>query len=543
MRGKRFAANAIVWLMAAMMCFAAPKAFAQDQQEQGQKKTPYTLAEYNAYQAAQGQTDPQARIQALDDFVNKFPNSALMPLVYQLYYTTYNQMKNYPKVIEYTDKYMAVPDDKILLIPGTSKEKLTGDRLQALYFRAVAFNQSFNASDPNATEELTKARQSALDGLKLLDEIPKPANMTDEQFAQQKKQPAVLFNYTAASAAFQLKDYNAAIASYKAELAASGNPTDQNAAIVYYHMGIAYLTLASQQPKPQGQTASPPNGTPPATPPATGSTAAPATSTAPQPGTDLYMDGFWNLARSVALKGPGEAQMRSYLRAQMFNYEQPACGNLLDDQMNELIQLAGTQADRPATYSIPSAADLAKVLQGSNLLSILSDLQGGGDKAKMTWLAVCGQEIPNVYGKIIDMTPGTDSIDFKVFTAATGQEIQAGTTANLDVMVYTSAPAAGATPATGANAGQTQSQTPPPVQAEAARLKKGDPIKFTGTLVKYDTQPFLLYFDKCQVDPSVIPAATKAPARRPRHPGRGRGLGFAMDQQSLTIAGIQRGSF
>lgn len=231
------------------------------------------------------------------------------------------------------------------------------------------------------------------------------------------------------------------------------------------------------------------------------------------------MDGFWDLARSIALKGPGEAQMRSYLRAQMFNYEQPACGNLLDDQMNELIQLAGTQAERPATYSISSAADLAKVLQGSNLLSILQDLQGGGDKAKMTWLAVCGQEIPNVYGKIIDMTPGTDSIDFKVFTAATGQEIQAGTTPNLDVTVYTSTPPAGATPATG----QTQSQTPPPVQPEAARLKKGDPIKFTGTLVKFDPQPFLLYFDKCQVDASVIPAASKGPARRPRHPGRGRG--------------------
>jgi predicted negative regulator of RcsB-dependent stress response len=142
MMRKWFAANGIAWLLGAMLCIAAPSAFAQDQQDQAPKKTPYTLAEYNAYQAAQGQTDPNAKIQGLDDFSNKFPNSSLMPLVYQLYYQTYVQLKNYPKVIEYADKYLAVPDDKILIIPGTSKEKLAGDKLQALYFRAVAFNQS-----------------------------------------------------------------------------------------------------------------------------------------------------------------------------------------------------------------------------------------------------------------------------------------------------------------------------------------------------------------------------------------------------------------
>ena len=126
MMRKWFAANGIAWLLAAMLCVAAPRAFAQDQQDQAPKKTPYTLAEYNAYQAAQGQTDPNAKIQALDDFTTKFPNSSLMPLVYQLYYSTYIQLKNYPKVIEYADKYLAVPDDKILVIPGTSKEKLVG---------------------------------------------------------------------------------------------------------------------------------------------------------------------------------------------------------------------------------------------------------------------------------------------------------------------------------------------------------------------------------------------------------------------------------
>jgi len=511
---KSFAANGLLVFVAAVLSLAAPLASAQGQQQAPAAKTPYTLAEYNAFQACASQTDPQARIQSCDDFASKFPNSVLLPLVYQTDYQAYNQLKNYPKTIEAADKFLAVPEDKLTVIPGVTKEKVVGDRLQALYIRAVAFNQSFNEKDPNAQDELTKARQSALDGLKVLGELPKPANMTDDQFAQQKKPPEILFNYTAGSAAFQLKDYKDAIDSFNAVLADKSDD-----AATYFRLGVAYLQLAGQQTPKQPQTPStPPNGQPPATPATPGAAATPAATT--DPGlNELYMNGFWALARSIALKGPGEAQMRTYLRAQMFNYEQPACGSLLDQQMSELIQLAGTTPIRPATYTLPSAADLSQVLQSSNLLSILTDLQAGGDKGKMTWLAVCGQEIPDVVGKIIDATPGTDSIDFQVFTAATGEQIQAGTTANLDVTVWTAphTDAAAATPAAGAAA---QTSTPAPVQPEAARLQKGDAIKFTGTLVSYDAQPFLVHFDKAKVDPSVIPPEKGAPKRKPRRPGR-----------------------
>ncbi|HEV2224061.1 MAG TPA: hypothetical protein VGR84_13765 [Candidatus Acidoferrales bacterium] len=511
MMRKSFAANGLLVFVAAVLSLAAPLASAQDQQQPPAAKTPYTLAEYNAFQACASQTDPQARIQSCDDFASKFPNSVLLPLVYQTDYQAYNQLKDYPKTIDAIDKFLAVPDDKLTVIPGVTKEKVTGDRLQALYIRAVAFNQVFNEKDPNAQDELTKARQAALDGLKVLGELPKPANMTDDQFTQQKKPPEILFNYTAGSAAFQLKDYKDAIDSFNAVLADKSDD-----AATYFRLGVAYLQLAGQQTPKQAQT--PPNGTAPTTPPSAGATPA-APDPAQQQVNDLYMNGFWALARSIALKGPGEAQMRTYLRAQMFNYEQPACGSLLDQQMSELIQLAGTTPTRPATYSLPSAADLSTVLQSSNLLTILDNLQAGGDKGKMTWLAVCGQEIPDVVGKIIDITPGTDSIDFKVFTAATGEEIQAGTTANLDVTVWTAphTDTAAATPAGGAAAAQTS--TPAPVQPEAARLQKGDAIKFTGTLVSYDTQPFLVHFDKCKVDASVIPPEKGAPKRKPRRPG------------------------
>lgn len=476
MMRKCIAGCGTILILGALLAMASPPAAARAEEQAA--NPPYSLAEYNAFQAAAGQTNGQGKIQACDDFVAKFPSSVLIPLIDELYYTGYNQAQNYPKVIEAVDKFMAIPDDSFAKL-NITKEALLGKRLTALYYRALAFNQSFKEADPNAQDELTKARQDALQGLTMLGQLAKPAGMTDDQFGQQKKPLTILFNYTAGSTAYQMKDYKTAIDSFNTELAE--NPTD---AATFFRLGAAYLQLAAKQ-TPQAA--------------AGGGSAPTADPAGQQQSTDLYMNGFWAIARAIGLKGQGEAQMRKYLHDQMFNYEQPTCGPLLDQQMDELVQLATNAPARPATYSIPSATDLGKVLQSSNLISILGDLQAGGDKAKMTWLAACGQEFPNVVGKMTDVLPGTDSVDIKVFTAATGEAILAGTTPNLDLAV------------TG--------------QPEAATLEKGNQIKFTGTLEKFDAQPLLVYFDKVKVDSSSYPTEKKEKVPGKKKPGateRGR---------------------
>ena len=40
-----------------------------------------------------------------------------------------------------------------------------------------------------------------------------------------------------------------------------------------------------------------------------------------------------------------------------------------------MLQLAANSPDRPATYTIPSADDLNKVRQSSNIITVISDLQ------------------------------------------------------------------------------------------------------------------------------------------------------------------------
>ena len=256
-----------------------------------------------------------------------------------------------------------------------------------------------------------------------------------------------------------LKDGPAAIEAYKAQLAL--NPND---AVASYRLGLAYLQ-----------------------------------STPPQ-----SLDGFWALARAVDLKIPDADKVKEYLRKTIVNYQQPNCDKLVDAQLDELLQLAANAPDRPATYSIPSAADIQKVAQASTIISVIGDLSGGGDKAKLTWLAICGAEFPEVIGKIIDVTKSENFVDIMTFTSASSDEISAATTANMDVKVWTAAPPAGAASGT---------ITPQP---DVARVQKDDEIRFSGTLVSYDPSPFLLHWDMVKVDPTTIPdkAGTKRPPRK-----------------------------
>lgn len=430
-----FNRTSILLLASALLFLFARSAAAQCPPDQP-GKTSYTIPEYNAFQTAVAEKDAAQKIKLLDDFVAKFPNSTLLCYVYPAYWDAYYGQKNYAKVLDYSDKLLAL-GEKVPI----------QDRLKAAYVHSQVLEAAYNPKDPNAKDLLTKGRDDALLGLKLLDQFPKPDNMTEAQFADQVKKPvAITLNSAGGFAALQLKDYKSAADFYSA--AVKLNATDE---VADYRLGVAYLLEE---------------------PPVT-------------------MDGLWALARAAALKGPVQAQAKDYLRKRVLAYEQPGCDSSADAQVDEMIQLATNSPDRPATYTIPSAADLDKIRTSSNILTVLTDLKGGGDKAKMTWLAICGAEFPEVVGKVIDVTPGTDSVELHLYTGATPEEIQAATTANLDVKVVG--------------------------QPEAARIQKDDGVRFSGTLVANDPDPaFMLHWDKAKVNPEDIPPE-KATGKRTPH--------------------------
>ena len=128
----------------------------------------YTLAEYNAYTSAHMEQNPQQKIKLLDDFVMKYPMSALLTYVYQDYYLAYYGLKNYPQTIDYVDKLLAL-GDKVDL----------GARLQAQVARAQAFLAGQADKSLQTPEALGKAKDAAAAGLKTLAPWQKPEKTTD----------------------------------------------------------------------------------------------------------------------------------------------------------------------------------------------------------------------------------------------------------------------------------------------------------------------------------------------------------------------------
>ncbi len=410
--------------------------------QQTAQQPSYSLPEYNMLQAAQAEKDPAGRIKLLDAFVAQYPNSTLMQYIYQLYYQAYYQQKNLAKAIEYTDKLVALGDKADV-----------GMRVTAIQSRMQLFAADPDLTKgPDAHDQLTKQRDAALLGVKLLPEVKNP-KVTEDQI----KQLQSAFLGAAGQADMLLKDYPAAIEAFKGQLALNANDP-----VASYRVGVAYLQSTPAQ----------------------------------------SLDGFWALARAVDLKVQETDKVKNYLRTAMASFQQPNCDSLIDAQMNELLQLAANAPERPSTWSIPSAADIQKVAQSSTIITVISDLSGGGDKAKLTWLAICGAEFPEVIGKIIDVNKSDNFVDVMVFTSASSDEIAAATTANMDVKVWIAPPPAG-----------TPGQITP--QPDVVRVQKDDEIRFSGTLVSYDPSPFMLHWDSVKVDPSTIPE--KGGAKKPVH--------------------------
>jgi hypothetical protein len=412
------------------VCFAA----ALPDSPQAAARPKATRAEFDAYQAASTEKNPQQKIKLLDDFVSKYPQSEYLSYVYNDYWQTYAALRQWSKVIENLDKLLALPE-----INAATK-------LEAEYRRAATFEYAYNAKSPDLVPGATKARDAALDGMKILSTFEKPAQATDEQWAGIKKQYAMQFANTAASASFYLKDYQASAKYYQDALAMDpAQPVDD------YRMGLADL-----------------QETPPAS-----------------------VAGFWALSRAIDLKIPDADKVTKFLHDKVYEYQQPGCESLVDAQITQMLTLAQSASDPPASFSIPSAADLGKVRETANIQTVLADLKAGGDKGKTTWLAVCSGEFPEALAKAYEVSAAdTANIVIKSALGTTEEELNASTAANGDLKI----------------AGQP----------EAARLEKDSIFRFSGKLTGYTPDPFYLTWENVKVNPEDIPEEKgKKPAKRP----------------------------
>ena len=182
---------------------------AQTQSQDSSLRQQYTPAEYNAFVAADKETDPARLVMLLDEFVSHYPKSVLLSNVYPLYVRGYMQLKDFSKVIEYADKLDELGD----------KVDVSA-RYLALYTAANAYN-NMKSNDPKLA---TGARERALTGIKVLSDLKKPDRLDGQVFEALKRKAAIYFQATAGAAAMAMKDYPAAAESFNAVLALDSVP-------------------------------------------------------------------------------------------------------------------------------------------------------------------------------------------------------------------------------------------------------------------------------------------------------------------------------
>ena len=87
------------------------------------------------------------------------------------------------------------------------------------------------------------------------------------------------------------------------------------------------------------------------------------------------MDGYWQVAKAITSKNATDAQKKQltgYLKGLIVKYQGgTVCDALTDSEFNELLQLAGSAADRPESYKLLSSSDLDAARKDMTIASVI----------------------------------------------------------------------------------------------------------------------------------------------------------------------------
>ncbi|MCL5006386.1 MAG: hypothetical protein M1404_07600 [Acidobacteria bacterium] len=338
----------------------APVPAAADQKKPQWK----SRAEYDAFEAFVNEKDPNKRLPLIQAFLQKFPDSDFKANAYVAEMQTYQQLNQ-------SDKAIQAAKDALKADP---------DNLAALYYLSFTFPYTYKASDPDSQTQLSKAQSDAQHGLQLLQNLKKPATVSDDQFNTYVKTNRAVFNTTIGFVAIQQKNYAQAITS----LEAAGQDNPENV-LVFSLLGQAYY---EEQPRDVNKA-------------------------------------IWNLARSVALaqksNSPNLAQLQKFY-SQV--YEAQHGSNAGEEKV---LADAGSSATPPPDFSVAPPPHHAST-GNPNLdafYKIEDALLVGGDTAQQNWSQLKGQPlglVGHVAGVVKGGTPGTYDVRVGITPSSQSQE-------------------------------------------------------------------------------------------------------------------------
>jgi tetratricopeptide (TPR) repeat protein len=186
------------------------------------KADPEEEAAYKAFNDTKPD-DADKRIQLGEAYLQKYPSGKYLEQVYQGLTTAEYAKQDFPKMYADADKTLAAnPDDVTVLV-------LVG----------WVIPHNYDPNDLAAESRLEKGEKYEKHALEVLATLPKPANMTDEQFAKVKAQGESQAHSGLGLIYFRRGNYEESIAELKKSTA---DPANQDATD-YYVMGVELTRL------------------------------------------------------------------------------------------------------------------------------------------------------------------------------------------------------------------------------------------------------------------------------------------------------------
>ncbi len=366
-------------LAGSLMAHAAQAPPAAGGGQQPQKKEIKDPAEYNAYINAVQASDPNAKIAALEAFLNQYPNSVMKDDALEALAAAYSQTNNAQKTLDTAQRLLQV----------------NPCNLRGLFFQAY-LGRSL-AEGPNAAANAQYAQtagQSGAKGLECMGSATKPEGMADADWEKFKTQLRPIFEGSVGFAALQNKDYPAAAQHLQAQLQAATQlqPPPQPADLLRIVYPLAIALLEQSPPNPLG----------------------------------LY---YAAEAVDLAPNPQAQQQLNTYARSRYRRYH----GS--DEGYPELLAQAKTSPVAPAGFTVkpaPTPAEQAAALCNSKAVKDMSfdEIQlcltaGNQPIADKVWGEIKDKPIA-IEGKLTAATPGATAKDpAKLAIAGTAEDVDA----------------------------------------------------------------------------------------------------------------------
>jgi len=248
-----------------ILVLGAP-AFSQAPAPGPQAKTP---AEYNAYKAVYDQQNPQMKADLAEKFISDYKESELNGQAYTMLIGAYSRAQNWAKVMDAADRAAAYPKADMRLKTFAMENAMVAGQQSGNIEKIVEYGDKLLAIDPNnlnamitlssmiperlptdpaakkaSLEKANGLATRAMTGVNTLFSQPKPAQLTDAQWAQERANLEGNLHATMGFIALNSQDYPKAVEHY--ELALKTIPKD---AIAHFRLGLAYQFLTSDASK------------------------------------------------------------------------------------------------------------------------------------------------------------------------------------------------------------------------------------------------------------------------------------------------------